>query len=396
MGARGAWASITGYDPIIKEQSLLAIAGGSANTRPILGENGSSLAISGDVIDYFPRDDFSMYAAQSVGVSINCNALQNCFQFDGSPTNCTIPGNPVANATNPGIYGSPSYDEYGAIPNPFQFLFLFKMDSTGDIPPSTNDPTSPDAWFSPNGPFRNPSILTACDVSVNQVEFTWRNGSYTVDNSAYASGFVAGAVFGPTIQTVAASNLLGQVELLSLTAPTISAFEIGLSNLLANGMIARASGLLMPADTIAAATFDSLLITQYPIMPLFILLLLLYVYAILAISLMIAAMLTRSSHLTVQHSSGGPQKVSMLALTQRAIVSPLGVIAALFDGSLTAHHAASRAHASAALDDTALFEVSEQISADPPRVFAGLGGGDGEQPAFGLWLDRQEEKRYTP
>ena len=393
------WGDLTGTDPNIRTQGLLSVSNGPANTRSVPGTTGTSLAIAGDVIDHFPRDELSAYSAQSIGTSVSCRAMPNCINFDGSPTKCTIPGNPMANVTTTGIHSIVSYDAYGAIPNPFQFFFWFKMGSNEDFPLSYDDPASPDTWYAPNGPFRIPGILTVCDVSISQVDFTWRNDSYTIDNSAPASGFVAGAIFGPTRQTVASSDLLGQVEFLSLTAPTILEFEKGLSNIMAKGMIARAAGMLMPSNTTDVATFDSLLITQYPTLPLFILLLLLYVYAILAISLMLAAMLTRSSHLTLSEESGRSRDVSMLALAQRTIVSPLSLIASMFDRSgetssqVGGQHvtSASRARASAALDDIALFDASENTPLNPPRVTIGLGG-DSAQPRFGLWLAGNSHK----
>jgi len=394
-------------DQSVKYQSLLSVANSSANTLAALVSQGSSLAVAD--VSTFPHDNQSMFSASSMMTSIDCKAVPKCFPTAtaGTTANCTVNGQ-TFNSTTPGIFGAPLYDEYGAIPNPFQFLYWFKMDASGDSPPSFNDPTAPDVWFSPNGPINNPVIATLCNVSVQDANFTWSGGSYTIDAVSPASGFVAGAVFGPMVETTAASVLSGQIEVLALTAPSVSDYERGLSDILANGMISRASGLLMPVSTTTSVTFSNLLITQYPVVPLFILLLLLYVYALLAVSLMVAAMLTRSSPITLDEADGGSRTVSTLVLAQRSIVSPLSIIAAMFareqlgreeggkrhddkDNGNGGAAAAACARASVALEDAHLFDPSEHTSMTPRRVVLGLGGGDAAQPAFGLWLASEEE-----
>lgn len=397
MGIFSEWGNTN--DPNIKKQGFLSVANSSANTLATLISQGTSLAVA--PLKEFPLDERSTYSSSSLAVSVDCKAISNCFTMAHQTPNCTVEGRTV-NTTVPGVFAAPRYNEYGAIPNPFQFFLWFQMDASGDSPPSFSDPADPDKWWAPpNGPISHPQIVTSCNTSVNEVEYTFSNGTYTIDNISPASDFVTGAMFGPTRQLTVASVLSGQMEVLGLTAPTVSEYEKGISNLLANGMVARASGLLMSVNTTKASTFSSVLITQYPIVPLIILLLLLYTYTILAMSLMVAAMLTPSSHITLNQDFGEPTRVSTLALAQRSIVNPLSVIATMFarelkiEDDFNSQSAVIRARASVALEDTALFEASEHASVNPPRVAIGLGGGNPSQPAFGLWL-AEEEKQSEP
>jgi hypothetical protein len=387
---------VWGYDPDHVEpsaamisRSFNSVTNTSANTRGFLVAPRLSLAVA--ATDEFPQDVQSTFSATSVAVSTDCKVVKNCTWDEATDTvtGCGGVGGPI-NTTTPTIFGGPTYDQYGAIPNPFQFFYRFRMDVSMIAPSFIFD--NPGTWYLRNG---SVEIVTTCNTSVSDVSLTWAKLSYVIDNSTLSSGFAAGAIFGPTLQTVMPSYLAATIESMALDANVLADYETGLSNMLADGMVDRASPLLSPTDTTAASAFSPLLVTQYPILPLFTFILLLYIYAILVVSLLLAAILTRSSHIVVERLSGEPRRVPTLALAHRNIVNPLSTIAVMFakdqDASVATGKdghdvAAVHARASVAMAESKLFESSEKASTDPPRVVVGLREGTSTQPMFGLWL----------
>ena len=238
-----------------------------------------------------------------------------------------------------------------------------------------------------------------CDATINDVTYTWSNGSYFINTATPTSGLAAGAIFGSARGILPWAAFGGQVDIITENSATMSDYNAAFSNMMASGIIARAAGLLVPVNTTSAVSFSSILVTQYPIIPLLILLLLLYTYTLLAIGIMVAAMFTRTSSILLHQESGGSKRISVLALAQRSIVSPLGIIAAMLTRDTSTSEKgvlqeimASHARASVALDDANLFEPTEKSSMEPRRVIVGLGGGNYKQPMFGVWLAQEKEK----
>ncbi|KAG9018152.1 hypothetical protein FRB90_012060 [Tulasnella sp. 427] len=358
LNNNGGWAL---DQPQVVLPGFVAIANGTqSNFKAITLADASDLAI------VVPGESVSLstlsFTAQTFGLRAQCESLnRKCLHSIelGDKVDCTqagYPGIPYYEAKNgdPNILTMNDYifgivdgeqggqtngihdlPGNGYTSNPASLAVQMRWSTHLDVSAETlsPDPSNAAVDFTPI-PFI--TLYAGCSVTFSNVTVQYIPGtdSWTLLTEVRSSDTLASVLWSPTIWQLATDQLSTDMMAIALTG-TIPNVTATLNQHLARTMLALSSGTMQATGATDVKEMVPSLLGQYPVVPVFLLISLLLLYALLAILVFASSWLTQDEAILVPREGKEdkePQERSVLSLTQQWLIDPLPLVAASFPG----------------------------------------------------------------
>ncbi|KAG8986980.1 hypothetical protein FRB90_003657, partial [Tulasnella sp. 427] len=272
-------------------------------------------------------------------------------------------------------YGIHDLPRKGYTPNPANLAIQMQWNTHLD---ATSEALSPDPSNSAVDfqPIPYLSLFAGCTVSFSNltVQYLPGDGSWTLLSEEPSLDSFASVLWSPTIWQLVTNQLASDMMAIALSG-AIPDVEATLNQHLARAMLGITSGAFKAAEATDVKEMVPSLLGQYPVVPIFLLISLLFLYALLAIIVFTSSWVTEDEAIIVARDgkkNGTPQECSVLSLAQQWLVDPLPLVAASFPGE-------DGKDAERSVEDSAIKMVYDGSGADA-RLSIGFHGPDG----FGL------------
>lgn len=297
----------------------------------------------------------------------NCNGCDHISSSDFMDANLDMLNNPPIN----------SYSIW------MEFVWM----SDGDVPMTSSKASN--AIVAPQGN-NVAAMLTNCSLSFYNVSLSYFNGSYSLEDEALSNTGLSDGLAGPTRLGHYASRLVADVEGRAFNDSDSSSVMAFLSQDLAR--LALGSAAYITNETAPALSqfeINDRILGQYPIVPVFIYIALMYAYTIIALIILLQTLVV-SKDVTIQVPFSGPnsvddnnetKEVSALELIQLRLTSPLSSVAAMFPPDKTESRKAKLS------TETTLLNMFDEHPGEE-RLVVGLRTTDSclrEPKLFGVW-----------
>jgi len=312
----------------------------------------------------------------TVGPTLNCTSL-DVSQFPPalvSPlpggTNLRLnPGDSTALImTSPcsGCNPIPSNEEMGTLEgspeappsvNPLRVMVQVVWEQIGDRgwDPTINN-TAITIIYS--DPFSYKTLLADCSLGFYNVTMKYDNGSYSLlGNPVLSNTGLSDGLAGPTRLAHYASRLVDNLEGLALTTNSSDETMALLNQELGRLSLASAAALTnLRENATDTQRLDTQLLGRYPAAPVYLLITLLYLYALLALLIFLnVSLTTKSTTVTLTGPDEPGKRIATVELAQLPLAQPLALVAELFPS----HDPAQRTRLSMARSALERFEESE-------------------------------------
>lgn len=258
--------------------------------------------------------------------------------------------------------------------NPFSILIQFFWVSDGETRQWTNVSDAVSVWSDVG------SSLANCSLTFYNVSLSYYNGSYIRDAEEPSNTGLADGLAGPTRLSHYANHLLANYEghVFSETNSTtlMNFLQADLARL---ALGSSASITNITVDTTSQSTLRQTLVGRYPIVPSVIFILLLYLYAAVALTIFIWTALFTREYAIRDPATRRP--VSILELTHLRLTDPVALLATAFPSR---NPAANRAVLSLQTEAMDMFD-ERQLGADS-RIRVGVHPSEVDGTSvFGIW-----------
>ncbi|KAH7928827.1 hypothetical protein BV22DRAFT_1126191 [Leucogyrophana mollusca] len=337
------WGSLD--DNSILAESVAASNNASTSHSTILIESHNMAVFVPASVDQSSLYNFS---ASTFGASISCG-LPNCSNLlptdggvDGGPFACTDFVPPY----NASLYNSTSfiYDptnlsqqpawSNGTGNNPFGFFLQMTYDglNTALETSGTNASsiTGTPGWYF--GPAQSSvSYLTACTVSIYNVELSNYNNTYSITNATLADFNTTSAMTSGFIDYMSFTYLIPQLQnaLQSFVQSTDFASELQTQLMLRS--LALSAGIVESIPALNAFSATQTVASRYPIAPLATFLVLLFLYSLVALGIVFWTCFSASDSVKFYLPDGTMSSRSLLEMAQARLTDPLAVVADRFE-----------------------------------------------------------------
>ncbi|KAH7909181.1 hypothetical protein BJ138DRAFT_1115210 [Hygrophoropsis aurantiaca] len=287
------------------------------------------------------------FSASTLGASISCglpsckNLLPSPGGVDGGPFACTDFVPPY----NASLFNSTSflYDpnnlaqkpewSNGTGTNPFGFFLQMTysglntaLETSGTNASST---TGTPGWY--YGPLQSSvAYLTACTVSIYQVELTNYNETYSVSNATLADFNTTSAMTSGFIDYMSSTYLIPQLQNALQSFVQSKSFSRELQTQLMLRSLALSAGIVQSAPVTDAFGSSQKVASRYPIAPLATFLALLFLYSLVALGIIFWTCFSASDTVVMHQSGGSSSSHSLLEMSQVRLTDSLTVVADRF------------------------------------------------------------------
>lgn len=283
--------------------------------------------------------------------------------------------------------GSP--DTYNANSrNMYSIWLQFEWRSSGDI--SMGSSKMSDAVFA-SSDSNLANMLTNCTLSFYNVTLSYRNGTYTSTDEVLSNTGLSEGLAGPTRLGHYATRLIANIEGRAFSDNSSDSVMAFLSQDLARLAIGSAAVITNETQpALRQSVLREQVLGRYPFWPVVLFLALLYMYAAIALFLILGtSLVSRGSRVQANGYGTEGKSISELELVQLRLTSPLAMAAALFPPSIPA---AERVELS--LQTTALDLFDEGHGEQRLRV-GSRGGDDDDRALYGVWRSALHKKEYS-
>ncbi|KAG8908457.1 hypothetical protein FRC01_007368 [Tulasnella sp. 417] len=341
--------------PEVVESGYLAIANRSNSKFQVI-----TLADASDAAIIVPGAGVDLsstsFTAQTFSTSAECRSLFHECEGRANGVNCAQAGYPglAYNETADGVFSVNSYifgvvdgqqagmtygpadlKNGGYTPNPVNLALQIRWKTHRRSELLNFTVASPDAAVD----ILPPGFMTlyaGCSVTFSNVtvQYAPMDNSWKILREEQSSGNFTSIMWAPTLWQEGTDQLQSDMKSIVMTEmiPTV---EAALNQHLARMMLGIAVGLFQPAEATDVKQTVLTLLGQYPVGPVMILIGLLFIYAILAVTIFTSSWFTKDEIIVVlknKRKDGTPEEQSAVDLTRRWLVDPLPLVATAFPG----------------------------------------------------------------